>query len=318
MKKVDIIGLGEVVIDWVAEIPHFPSPDEKIDAISENYFPGGVTANFLVSVARLGGKCGFIGAVGDDSYGDYLIEDFKSENIDITFTIKKSGKKTPINFIFVAKGEKTIIQSPHMNRTKINLSDLNEEYFANSKVLHTTMIHPEITEKAIAIAKKNDVKVTIDLESQIAKRGFKNLSDMILKADILIPNKAGAKSITNSGNVENAAKILVKKGIPIVIITLGESGVLITTEKHQKKIPAYKIDTIIDTTGAGDAFNGAFSYAYWIKEWDLEASCKYANAAAALKIQKLGARTGMPDERQLINYLKGQGETFSERDFRNI
>ena len=76
MKQVDIIGLGEVVLDWVTEIPHFPQPDEKIDALSENYFPGGVTANYLVATARLGGKSGFIGAVGCDPYGDYLINDF--------------------------------------------------------------------------------------------------------------------------------------------------------------------------------------------------------------------------------------------------
>ena len=70
MKKVDIIGLGEAVIDWVAQVPHFPNPDEKVDAISEDLFPGGVTANFLVAASRLGGNCGFIGAIGDDIYGD--------------------------------------------------------------------------------------------------------------------------------------------------------------------------------------------------------------------------------------------------------
>ncbi len=310
MKEVDIVGLGEAVIDWVAEIPHFPRPDEKVDAITENYFPGGVTANFLVAIARLGGKCGFIGAVGDDSYGDYLIEDFKHENIDTTFTIKKRGKKTPINFIFIAKGEKTIIQSPHMQTTKIDLTDLDQQYIINSKVLHTTMIHPEISERAIAIAKRNEVKVTIDLESQIAKRGWKSLSKMILNADILIPNKEGAKLITKHEKLDDAAKVLVEKGIPIVIITLGRDGVLITTEKYQKKIPAFDVRNIIDTTGAGDTFNGAFSFAYWIKKWDLERSCKYANAAAALKIQKLGARTGMPNESILMNFLNRQKEIF--------
>jgi ribokinase len=72
MKKVDIIGLGEVVVDFVMEIPYFPKPGEKIDAISETHFSGGVTANYLVSIARLGISCGFIGAVGDDSYGEFL------------------------------------------------------------------------------------------------------------------------------------------------------------------------------------------------------------------------------------------------------
>jgi len=310
MRQVDIVGLGEIVLDWVTEIPHFPKPDEKIDALSENYFPGGVTANYLVATARLGGKSGFIGAVGDDSYGDYLIEDFTKEGVDTTYIKKIVDKKTPVNFIFVAKGEKTIIQSPHMQTTKIEGKDLNEAYIANSKLLHTTIIHQKVTEKAIEIAKKNNVKISIDLESQIALRGWDNLKKVLLNADILLPNKEGVKTITNSNNPEKAAAILVKKGIPIVIITLGSNGVLITTNEFQKRIPTYTINNIVDTTGAGDTFSGAFSLAYWIKGWDLEKSCKYANAAASLKIQKLGARSGMPNETELKEFLKKNEDNF--------
>jgi len=310
MNKVDIIGLGEVVVDWVTEIPHFPKPDEKIDAISENYFSGGVTANYLVSIARLGVSCGFIGAVGEDSYGEFLIEDFKIENVDTSLTLKKSGKKTPVNFIFVTKGEKTIIQSPHMQTTKIEISDLDESYISNSKHLHTTMIHPNITTQVIKIAKENDVTLSIDLESQIAQRGWNNLKDELLKSDILIPNKEGAKSITKSNTPEEAARILIKKGIPIVIITLGNKGALITTKEYQKIVPTYYVEKIIDTTGAGDVFNGAFTVGYWIKGWDLEKSCRFGNAAASLKIQKLGARTGMPNERELIKFLKNSDDPF--------
>jgi len=304
MNQVDIIGLGEIVLDWVAEIPHFPQPDEKIDAKSENYFPGGVTANYLVAIGRLGGSCGFLGAVGDDSYGNFLINDLINENIDISFTIKKKGMITPVNFIFIANGEKSIIQSPHMQSTKLDIHDVDEDYIANSKVLHTTLIHSDISNFAIKIAKRHNIKVSIDLESQIAKRGWNNLKEMLLMADVLIPNKEGAKTITKQNNPENSAKVLVKKGIPIVIITLGSQGVLVTTSDFQKRIPAYHIKNIVDTTGAGDTFNGAFSFAYWIKGWDLERACKFANGAASLKIQKLGARTGMPDEKKLLDYLK--------------
>lgn len=310
MKQVDIVGLGEVVLDWVTEIPHFPKPDEKIDALSENYFPGGVTANYLVATSRLGGNSGFIGAVGDDSYGDFLIKDFIEEHVDTTFVKKIVDKKTPVNFIFVAKGEKTIIQSPHMQTTKIDINCLDEAYISNSTLLHTTIIHQEVTEKAIEIAKRNNVKISVDLESQIALRGWKNLKEILMSADVLLPNKEGAKSITNSNNSEKAAEILVKKGIPIVIITLGSKGVLITTKKFQKRIPTYEIKNVIDTTGAGDTFNGAFSLAYWIKGWDLEKSCIYANAAASLKIQKLGARSGIPNESELIKFLKNHEENY--------
>lgn len=310
MKKVDIIGLGEVVVDWVAEIPHFPKPDEKIDAISENHFSGGVTANYLVCVARLDTSCGFIGAVGDDSYGDFLIEDFKNEKVDTSLTLKKSGRKTPVNFIFVAKGEKTIIQSPYMQTTKLDILDLDELYISSSKHLHTTIIHPNITKKAIAIAKENDLTLSIDLESQIAQRGWNNLKDVLLKCDVLIPNKEGAKSITNSDTPKEAANILIKKGIPIVIITLGNKGALITTKQYQKIVPTYDIEKIVDTTGAGDAFNGGFSVGYWIKGWDLEKSCRFGNASASLKIQKLGARTGMPTEKELYKFLKQKNDPF--------
>lgn len=304
MGKIDIIGLGEVVVDWVTEIPYFPKPDEKVDAITENYFSGGVTANFLVAAARLGGSCGFIGAVGDDSYGDFLIQDFKKERIDTQLTLKKIGKKTPVNFIFVVKGEKTIIQSPHMKTTRLEITDLEETYISESKVLHTTLIHPKLSEKAINLAKQYDIKISIDLESQIAQRGWSRLKEMLLKADVLIPNKEGAKMITKCKTPEVAAKNLIEKGIPIVIITLGNKGALVTTEESQYGIPAYKTDSIIDTTGAGDTFNGAFSVAYWIKKWNLEKSIKYANGAACLKIQKLGARTGMPYEPELMQFLK--------------
>jgi ribokinase len=303
MDKIDIIGLGEVVVDWVSRIPYFPKPDEKIDALSEDYFSGGVTANYLVAVSRLGIKTGFIGAVGDDYYGKFLIDDFNKENVDTSFTLKKSGFKTPVNFIFICNGEKTIIQSPHMQFTKLSISDLPESYITKSKLLHTTIIHPKITELAIGIAKEHDIKISIDLESQIAQRGWKNLKNILLNADILIPNKEGAKKITNCETPEESANELIGRGIPIVIITLGRNGALLTTQKTQKIIPTFDIKKVVDTTGAGDTFNGAFSVAYWIRKWDLEKSIKYANAAASLKIQKLGARTGMPTEKELERFL---------------
>ncbi|MHA2008690.1 MAG: carbohydrate kinase family protein [Promethearchaeota archaeon] len=303
MEKIEIIGLGEVVIDWVTKLPHFPKPDEKIDAISENYFSGGVTANYLVCISRLGVSCGFIGAVGDDSYGRFLVKDFKKEKVDTKFTLLKKGFKTPVNFVFICNGEKTIIQSPHMHKTKLSISDLQEDYIAQSKILHTTIIHPKITQEAIKIAKKYDIKISIDLEPQIAQRGWKNLKKTLLCADVLIPNKEGAKMITKCDRPEESAQELVNRGIPLVIITLGDKGALITTEVSQKIIPTFEINDVVDTTGAGDTFNGAFSVAYWIRKWDLEKSVKYANAAAALKIQKLGARTGMPLHSEIEEFL---------------
>ncbi|MBD3342723.1 MAG: hypothetical protein GF353_26725 [Candidatus Lokiarchaeota archaeon] len=310
MKSIEIVGLGEVVVDWVTEIPYFPRPDEKIDAISENYFSGGVTANYVVATSRLGAKSGFIGAVGSDNHGTFLINDFNKENVDTTCTIVKKDKKTPVNFIFIAKGEKTIIQSTLMKSTKLLSSELNEQYIASAKLLHTTLIHPKLSMTAINMAKKHDVKVSIDLEAQIAYRGWENLKDALLNCDVLIPNKEGAKQITNTDSVKEAGELLVKKGISRVIITIGKQGALLFTNKENTLIPAYHVRNVIDTTGAGDAFNGAFSVGYWIKGWGIEKSCRFANAAAALKVKKLGARTGMATEKDVFNFLEDVNDPY--------
>ena len=131
-----------------------------------------------------------------------------------------------------------------------------------------------------------------------------------MNADVLIPNKEGAKKITDCETPEECANELISRGIPIVIITLGRNGALLTVPKIEKIIPSFDVKNVIDTTGAGDTFNGAFSVAYWIKKWNLVKSIKYANAAAALKIQKLGARTGMPFENELNNSLLSEDPTF--------
>jgi len=311
LNSPEIIGLGEIVVDWVAQIHHFPKPDEKIDSFNQEMFGGGVTANFLVATSRLGVYSGFIGVVGQDENGEFLIKDLENEGVDTKYTYKKSDLKTPVNFIIVASnsGEKIIIQSPYMQYS-LPIRDLDKDYIAASKLLHTTAIHHDLTEEAIKIAKKNNVKISFDLESQIAIRGWNKLKRIIQNVDILLPNKEGAMLITNSNSPREAANLLIKKGVSIVIITLGSRGALITTENFQKEIAPYKVDKVVDTTGAGDTFIGAFSVAYWIKGWDLVKACKYAHAAAGIKISKLGARTGMPTHKEIITFLEKKNEKF--------
>jgi ribokinase len=302
---VEIIGLGEIVIDFVSKVPHFPEPDEKIDAISQEKFAGGVTANYVTAASRLGIKTGFIGAVGDDNEGEFLIKDLENEKVDHRFTLKKREMKTPVNFIMVEpkEGQKVIIQSPHMQSTKLNPEDIDVDYIKNAKLLHTTAIHTELTKKAIKIAKNNDLIVSFDLEKQISIRGWEVLRDIIKNTDILCPNKAGAMELTGTSSPEEAAKILIKKGPKIVVVTMGNQGAFIQTKEKKIMCPGFKVGNLVDTTGAGDTFNGAFSVAY-LKGWELERVGKFANAAAALKIQKMGARTGMPKFDQVEEFIE--------------
>lgn len=274
-----IIGVGSAVIDWVVEVPHFPIKGEKLNAIKERLFSGGVVANYLVAASRLGAKTGFIGAVGKGFYGDILTKDFIREGVDISY-LKRKGV-TPINYIIIDNGEKTIIQSPCMKTTKINIRSLKERYIKKAMVLHTSLIHPELSRKAISIAKKHNVMVSIDLEAQITAKEWVNIKDLVLQADVLFTNKGVIK------------KIFYQR-IPLTIESRGSEGVAVYKPDSWKKYPAVKVDNVVDTTGAGDTLAGAFSVAYWIKNMSLEDSVNYGLKAASLKIQKLGARSGMP------------------------
>jgi ribokinase len=302
--KYDILGIGEVCVDWVAIVDHFPAPDEKIDSISQNLFSGGVTANYIVAAARLGAKAGFFGAIGKDSHGLFLKDDFINEKVDTSYLCEKNSP-SPVNFIFVVKetGEKVIIQSPYMYSTIPELEDLSDQMILDSKVIHTTAIYPEISKKAFQIAKKNGVKISLDLEKQIVTRGKNYLNDLLKYVDLLIPNKAGAMQLMNTDSPKKAAQNFLDWGIKTVVITLGADGAVALTKDEEIHIPAFKAP-VVDTTGAGDTFCAAFDYSHLILNQNLEYCLKFSNAASALKIQKLGARTGMPTFQEVENFLK--------------
>ncbi|MHA1714426.1 MAG: carbohydrate kinase family protein [Promethearchaeota archaeon] len=300
-KKPEIIGLGEIAVDWVFQVPHFPEPDEKVDALTQNHFVGGVTTNFLTTASKLGASTGFIGALGDDDYGKFLLNGLKKVNIDTTLTLKKGP--TAVNFIIVARdsGEKMIIQSPYFQTTRLEVSDLDESYFNDAKVLHTTALHTDLTIECIKIAKKKNITVSLDLEKQIAIRGKEILKPIIEGVDILLPNKEGAKTLTGELEIKKAAKKLLKWGPRAVIITLGGDGCLITTDDMQETLPAYKVK-VVDTTGAGDAFCASFVVAHILKGYSLHKAGLFANAVAAIKIQHLGATSGLPTWDEAVNF----------------
>ena len=303
-EKPQILGLGEIVKDWVSIVPWYPKPDEKIDSELEQYFGGGVTANFVVSTSRLGIPSAFIGAVGDDSAGQFLIDDMNNEGVNTQFLRTKKGLQSPVNFIFVIKdsGEKTIIQSPFMQTTKLEVDDITADMFQGAKLLHTTCIHPDITLKAMKLAKEEGLMISLDLESQIALRGMKALQPFLSYVDILLPNKMGAMTLTQKETPSEAAKEFIKLGIKTVVITLGQKGAIAVTKDTTIESPAFKIKPV-DATGAGDAFCGGFCFAHVIKNWSLRKSLTFANACAAIKVTQLGARTGMPTLEKTLNFL---------------
>lgn len=310
-NKPEILGLGAVCKDWVSVVNKFPQPDEKVDSELEEYFPGGVVANYITATQRLGVSSAFIGAVGDDDAGDWLIQDMIKEGQFVDYCFKKKGMITATNFIIVEQksGEKMIILSPYFTKTKLDLKDLKPDFFNDAKIFHTDAVHEDLTNLAVQFAKKADLTITFDLESQIAVRGWERLNPILEKVDILMPNKLGIRTLTKKEDLVEAARVMLNKysQMKLVVVTLGAEGSMAITKNEVIKVKAFKINKVIDATGAGDAFCAAFDVAYSIKKFDIEKSLRFANAAAGLKTMKLGARTGMRNFKEVVNFLNENG-----------
>jgi sugar/nucleoside kinase (ribokinase family) len=306
MPALDVVGLGEVVIDLIASVPRFPEPDEKIFATIYEKHPGGVTANFCVGLSRLGTRAGFIGGVGKDADGTYLRDTLRREKVDASRLVTRKDALTPLNFVTITPdGQKAIFQSPYMLTVFPRPEELDLDYVANARVLHTTALRVDTAERAMKHAKKEGLTTSFDLEKHVAVYGFEKLSPLIKMTDILLPNKMGALTLTGTQNVKEAANKLLALGPRIVVITLAEKGCLIRTEKETLEVPAFKVKPV-DATGAGDAFNAGLITGI-LNQWDLHEAAIFANAAAAMKITHVGAQAGLPTRKEVDRFLEKRG-----------
>lgn len=307
MPALDVVGLGEVVIDLIASIPRFPEPDEKIFATKYEKHPGGVTANFCVAISRLGMKAGFIGGVGEDADGTYLRDTFRRERVDASRLVTRKGAPTPLNFVTITPdGQKTIFQSPYMLTVFPRPEELDLDYISEARVLHITALRVDTAERALKYAKKEGLITSFDLEKHVAVYGFEKLAPLIKLTDILLPNKMGALTFSGTQNLREAAEKLLALGPKTVVITLGEKGCLIKTEKETLEVPAFMVKAV-DATGAGDAFNAGLITGI-LNQWDLREAAKFANAVAAMKITHIGAQAGLPTRREVDGFLEKRGQ----------
>ncbi|MHA1331299.1 MAG: carbohydrate kinase family protein [Candidatus Hodarchaeales archaeon] len=298
---IDVLGLGEIVIDLLLKIPRFPKPDEKLYVLKSEKQAGGVTANFCVGVARQGLKVAFLGAVGEDEEGDFLRKILKKEGVQDQFLLTLKSKSTPVNVVMVTQtGEKAILQSEHMRLTLPPSNFITSEIVKKGRHLHLTAINFETASKTVKLAKQHGLTISLDMESQVVEEYSNELPEILRYVDFLLPNKRGASTFTGLDDPEESSRQLLEYGPSVVIITLGQQGVLLTTKNDQVLIPAFKVENVVDTTGAGDAFNAGFITAF-LKGFDLKDI--RGQASSALKIQGFGAQSSLPYEQELERFV---------------
>ncbi|TDE10270.1 ribokinase [Dyadobacter psychrotolerans] len=295
-KKVLVIGSSNT--DMVVKTAAFPKPGETV--LGGKFFmnPGGKGANQAVAAARLGANVRFVAKTGNDIFGKQAAEGFVKEDLDTQFLIQTNDFASGVALISVnEKGENQIVVASGANMD-LKPQDLPDAIFEN---VEWALVQLEIPMQTIEYVVKKCASLNIKVILNPAPAD--TLKDELLKDIYLItPNETETQLLTgilpeNPEKLEQAASFFHQKGVENVVITLGKDGVFLSNNSYSQIIPAVEVDPM-DTTAAGDVFNGAVLAALSNgKDW-IEA-CEFACNAAALSVTRMGAQSSAPFLKEL-------------------
>ncbi len=287
-------------MDLVVRVPHSPRPGETVLGGDFETFPGGKGANQAVAAARMGGEVTMVGRVGSDNFGDTLIQELVENNIRTTYVIKDTDTPTGIAMIAVAaNGENLIVVASGANY-KVTEADVTNarDIMRDTDLLLLQLECPlEVVTAAVDLAKAYDIPVVLN------PAPAQPLSQSLLaNVDILTPNETELMMLAGENTVDMAVEKVLSWGTKNLVVTLGANGARVVTEGVDKHLPAHEI-TAVDTTAAGDAFNGALAVAYAEGKTLLEA-VEYGMAAGALAATRRGAQPSLPTRDAVENLIK--------------
>ena len=293
MKSVLVIG--SINMDLVVETGQFPSPGETVLGLRFKTFPGGKGANQAVAARRLGARVAMIGCVGDDAFGLELIQTLKNEGVDTRHVRIASEMTTGVASITVSQAENAIVVVPGANHA-LSPDDVQaaEAAFVAADVVLCQLEIPLATVEAAAVLAERHGKPFL-LNPAPAIPLPKTLLDRVT---LLIPNEHEL-AMQFDGDTEAWAQQLRDHPLRILMTKGADGAWFADTAGNLQHQPAFKV-TAIDTTGAGDTFNGALA-AFWGE--DLSNQARLACAAGALSVTKAGAQSGMPTHEQLKDFL---------------
>jgi ribokinase len=302
MRDFDVIGIGLSALDYLGIVDKYPPPaDVKIRMSQFTRQGGGPVATALVTLSRLGIRTAFVGKMGDDEVGKLMKKQLADEGVDVSQVVVEPGASSQPAFIIVdqATGSRTIFWS-ESKVSPLRASEMDREFVTSARILHLDGLQMEAGLAAARWAKETDITVVLDGDT------IRHEMDELVKlTDVLIASRNFAAQFTEETDLERAIHAMRSQGPEIVGITLGDEGCILSWENKVLRRSALKVD-VVDTTGAGDVFHGAFIYGL-LKNWPMEKTAEFANAVAAMKCRKLGGRAGIPTLDEAMKFLNADG-----------
>lgn len=306
-SKRSILVVGSANMDMVVSTLRFPKPGETVLARSFGMHPGGKGANQAVAGAKLGGSVTFLGKMGRDMFRDRLFESLVQEGVDVSHVLVDDEASTGIALITVddsGQNEIVVVSGSNMN---LGVDDVlaNEDLFDRAGfVLLQLEIPLETVVRAAQLGNARGASVILNPAPAAALP-----EELLSVVDILTPNESELELLTGRSVIDrdtavDAARSLIDRHVQHVILTLGNRGALHVTASEVYAYPAYRVESV-DTTAAGDAFNGALAVALSRGD-ELSSAVTFANAVAACCVTGRGAQTSLPTFEAVERFLRRQ------------
>lgn len=301
--KPKIIVIGSSNTDMVVKVPHIPAPGETIMGTDFMTIPGGKGANQAVAAARAGAAVTFIACVSDDAFGKKAVENYRNDGIDTSCIKIQPGTHSGIALINVAEdGENSISVAPGAN-SYLSPEDVHgfEEAFDGAKVVLAQLEIPMETVKAAAkIAYAKGIPFILN-----PAPGAVIPESLLNKLTIITPNETEAAIITGRKNfsekdIPEMAGEISERGGTTALLTLGSKGVYLKTSDFEGMIPGHRVKAV-DTTAAGDVFNGALATAL-AGEMAVKEAVDFAQRAAAISVTRMGAQPSAPTLDEIMDF----------------
>jgi len=301
-----IVGVGLATLDVLLRLKDMPTWEHGARLSGFRFDGGGLVGTAMVAAAKLGARVGFVGTAGTDEAADVKLRSFVGCGVDLSHLVRREGPEDQVVIVHVhaETGERMFSGMDTWSRQPLLPEELDRSYITSAEYLHLDGFQYEAAVQAAKWMREAGKTVVMD-GSQTSGPVHEPLRKLVPLVDVLITGSGFAKGLTGASDIWEAGDAILKMGPRIFVETVGADGSYTVTAQERFHTPAFKVD-VVDTTGAGDVFHGAYIVGM-LHGWDARSVALFSSAVSAIKCTRLGGRAGIPSYDQVIAFLAERG-----------
>ena len=305
-QGLQVIGLGLATLDILIRLDQMPTWKSGAQVDSFCFDGGGLVGTAMVAAARLGARAGFVGLAGSDEAAELKLRSFVAAGVDLSHLVRRPGSEGQVVAVFVhgETGERVFAGLQRLHGDQISVDELDRVYLTSAPYLHLDGFSAEAALQAARWMQEAGGTVVLDC-STTDRPVPEHRRELVRHVDVLISGKGFARQLTGIDDIYRAGEAILAMGPRIFVETVGDQGCHTVTAEDRFHTPAFPVE-VVDTTGAGDVFHGAYIVGM-LHGWEVRQVAQFASAVSAIKCTQLGGRAGIPSLDQALAFLREQG-----------